>query len=204
MAPTVTLPLSVVVWAIAALVVSLLAHITSLSLSLSEVVLPTNSLAKDSLEFPIPVNQVAFTTVKSERFGLYSNDSDWDSILPHGAGFMIHPKNGQHYLLAHYHQLHCLSSLRKYLRMAMIQNVTQFTPMDVGHVSHCMIYLRQLTLCNVDLTLEPPSHKQTTPDGRVVNTVTGVGITHRCRDWSQVWHYMEDNFSKYKNFYGDM
>ncbi|KAF9045158.1 hypothetical protein BJ165DRAFT_1346290 [Panaeolus papilionaceus] len=151
--------------------------------------------------FPIQVHPASLTTVKSERFGLYTNNSDWEAILPNGAGFFYHPDDGEHYLLAHYHQLHCLRSLRHYLRLSMVSNQTVFSKMDVGHVDHCLIYLRQMALCNVDLTLEPASHKQRTPDGRVTNAVTGVGITHECRDWEQVWTYMEDNYSKYKDTY---
>lgn len=144
------------------------------------------------------------TTIKSERFGLYANSSDWDSILPHGDGFFYHPDDGQHYLLAHYHNLHCLRSLRHYLDIAMVSNPDyKFNTMDKGHVDHCLIYLRQIALCNADVTLEPANHKQVTPDGKVAETVTGVGVMHRCTDWSQIWEYMEDNFEKYKDTYQD-
>lgn len=142
------------------------------------------------------------TTIKSGRFGLYANDSDWDSILPNGDGFIYHPDDEKHYLVAHYHNLHCLRSLRHYLNIAMVWRPDyKFTSMDKGHVDHCLIYLRQIALCNADLTLEPASHKQMTPDGRVTDAVTGVGVKHRCVDWSQVWDYMEDNFKLFKNTY---
>jgi len=76
-----------------------------------------------------------------------------------------------------------------------------YTSPEVGHVHHCLIYFRQMVLCNSDVTLEPASHRQMTPDGKVVDTVTGIGITHRCMDWEQVWNYMEDNFEMYKDTY---
>ena len=152
--------------------------------------------------FPVPVRMASLTTIKSERFGLYANSSDWDSILPKGEGFLYHPDDGQHYLVAHYHQLHCLRSLRHYLNIAMVSNPKyEYTSLDKGHVNHCLIYMRQVMLCNADLALEPASHKQRTHDGKVLDVVTGVGVTHRCKDWSQVWEYMEGNFEQHKDSY---
>lgn len=58
-----------------------------------------------------------------------------------------------------------------------------------------------MVLCNVDVTLEPAIHKQLTTDGRVANTVTGVGVTHRCKDWVQVRDYMEQNYEEWQETY---
>ena len=73
-----------------------------------------------------------------------------------------------------------------------------------------------MVMCPADTTLEPALHKQLSDDGRVLNTVTGVGaqyaildcytraltfplgITHRCKDWGQIWHYVEDNYHRYQ------
>jgi len=132
----------------------------------------------------------------THRFGLYSNDSDWDSILPVGDGFLYLPDRDQHYLPAHYHQLHCIRSLRNYFL-----NVHNMTKAAFGHVDHCLIYLRELALCNIDLTLEPPSHKQLDTHGEIKLAVTGVGVTHRCKDWSQVRDYMVSNYGMYKESY---
>lgn len=148
------------------------------------------------------MRQASLTTIKSERFGLYGNSSDWDAVLPKGDGFIYRPEDGQHYLVSTYHHLHCLRSFRTYLRMAMVTKEDyNYTSPEVGHVHHCLIYFRQMVLCNSDVTLEPASHRQMTPDGKVVDTVTGIGITHRCMDWEQVWNYMEDNFEMYKDTY---
>ncbi|KAF8960217.1 hypothetical protein BDZ97DRAFT_1328691 [Flammula alnicola] len=186
------LPSAVVVCGIIALIASLFVHVLNIALYFQ-----TTSQDKPGIaQFPIPIRPAALTTIKSPRFGLYADDSDWDSMLPNGAGFLYLPEGGAHYLVAHYHQLHCLRSLRHYFLGR--QNLTS---MDLGHVDHCLIYLRQMVLCNVDLTLEPASHKQRTTTGKVANTVTGVGVMHQCRDWSQVWDYMEKNYEEWKETY---
>lgn len=79
----------------------------------------------------------------------------------------------------------------------------RYTILDRGHVHHCLIYLRQMLLCNADLTLEPASHKQRTPDGKLAETVTGVGVMHRCVDWEQLWEYVESNYERHKDTYSD-
>jgi len=150
----------------------------------------------DDPKFPIQVDATALTFVKTHRFGLYTNESDWDLILPEGEGFLYHEGHDKHYLLAHYHQLHCIRALRNYFL-----NYQNMTEIDFGHVSHCLMYLREMALCNVDLTLEPASHKQRTPEGQITIAVTGAGVTHRCKDWSQVRDYMTSNFAKYKDSY---
>ncbi|PCH39112.1 hypothetical protein WOLCODRAFT_84993 [Wolfiporia cocos MD-104 SS10] len=141
--------------------------------------------------------EAALTTIKSPRLGLYGPDSDWENLLPSGDGFIYLPSDGEHYLLSHYHQLHCLRAIRTYVLAR--DNLTESA---IVHVDHCLIYLRQMALCSADVTLEPASHRQMTTDGRVVNTVTGVGITHRCKDWEQVRNYVEQNYREFKETYG--
>ena len=146
-------------------------------------------------EFPITIDAAALTTTKTSRFGLFASDTDWD-LLPPGDGFIYLPEHDMHYIVSHYHQLHCLRSIRKYFLSR-----DALSPIDVGHVNHCLIYLRQMVMCNVDVTLEPASHKQLTPDGRVTNAVTGVGVVHRCRNWEQVEEYMVKNYEDWKETY---
>ncbi|KAG1798716.1 hypothetical protein EV424DRAFT_1332873, partial [Suillus variegatus] len=64
-----------------------------------------------------------------------------------------------------FHQLHCLQMIR----LALING-----PND--HSGHCLNFLRQAILCNSDTTLDPR-----------------LGVTHICRDWSQVYAYIEEN-----------
>lgn len=150
----------------------------------------------DEPKFPVHVNDAAFTFVKTHRFGLYTNDSDWDFILPDGEGFLYLPSRDEHYFVAHYHQMHCLRALRNYFL-----DVHKMNKLDYGHVSHCLMYLREAALCNVDLTLEPASHKQHKLSGHLGLAVTGFGVTHRCRDWSQVHDYMTLNYKEHEESY---
>jgi hypothetical protein len=57
------------------------------------------------------------------------------------------------------------------------------------HLAHCFDYLRQGLMCNADMTVEWP---RTETDGRRV-AVDGWNIPHECRNWSEVWEYMEVN-----------
>ncbi|TFK55497.1 hypothetical protein OE88DRAFT_1691908 [Heliocybe sulcata] len=148
------------------------------------------------VKFPVPVRPAALTTIKSERLGLDADEEDWDSILPQGEGFIYLEQEKMHYIVSQYHQLHCLRSLRHYF---IKRNDLQL--IDAGHVNHCLIYLRQMVLCSSDVTLEPASHRQRLPDGRLTNAVTGVGVTHRCKDWQQVREYTEWNYEKFKETY---
>ncbi|KAH0584448.1 hypothetical protein H2248_009985 [Termitomyces sp. 'cryptogamus'] len=174
-----------------ALAASMIAHVLSISL-----LFPFYNEINFKPTLPLSLQPAALTTVRTSRFGLYANDSDWDTILPAGDGFIYHPQDEQHYLVSHFHQLHCLRSLRRYVRKDMT-----LTPMDLSHVDHCLIYLRQMILCNADVTLEPANHKQRTPEGKVTNAVTGLGVTHECKDWEQLWGYMEENYQQYSHTY---
>ncbi|GBE89270.1 hypothetical protein BKA93DRAFT_829975 [Sparassis latifolia] len=189
----VQLPFALIVCGVCALTVSLLVHITSAIQYLHS----QSSLGQTRVaEFSIPIRYAALSTVKSPRLGLYASDAEWRSLLPSGEGFLYLPSDGEHYLVSHYHQLHCLRSLRMYFLKH--DNLSEA---DWGHVDHCLIYLHQMLLCNVDLTLEPANHKQLTPDGRLTNAVTGIDVTHRCKDWAQVRGFMESNYEQWGDTY---
>lgn len=147
-------------------------------------------------QFPVSIRDAAMTTLKSPRLGLNSPDEDMHVLLPPGDGFIYLPEHEQHFFVAHYHQLHCLRSFRQYFLKK-----DQLDEGDIGHIDHCMLYLHQSVLCNVDVTLEPATHKQLTPDGRITNAVTGMGVTHQCKDWTQVREYMEENYAKWEHTY---
>ncbi|RDI81222.1 hypothetical protein Vi05172_g8789 [Venturia inaequalis] len=75
------------------------------------------------------------------------------------------------YIIAMYHQLHCLSILTT----SMGTSRTDWLAMDpkiVEHRSHCVEYLRQSIICNGDTTLEGETGAWATS--------TGWGQTHSC------------------------
>lgn len=85
---------------------------------------------------------------------------------------------GRAFGISMFHQIHCLSMIRH----ALINGAD-------GHSGHCLNFLRQAILCNSDTTLDPLLVK---PDGTMTST-NGVGVTHVCRDWSQIYSYVKEN-----------
>jgi hypothetical protein len=77
-----------------------------------------------------------------------------------------------------FHQLRCLNVLR-----------VAFINGPDAHTGHCLNFLRQAVLCASDITLDPLI---VNPDGTMTST-DGVGATHMCRDWTQVWAYVMEN-----------
>ena len=56
----------------------------------------------------------------------------------------------------------------------------------------------QALLCNADITLEPgQTVKKVMPNGKVHTEIAGgYDVVHQCRDWRQVWNYMEDEWKR--------
>ena len=84
------------------------------------------------------------------------------------------------------HQFHCLDVIR----VGMATNRTGF----MHHVEHCIRYLRQIILCYSDVTLEPAFSINT--DGIWSWGASGIGSVHRCKDWTVVRKYLEENPAK--------
>ncbi|KZV81918.1 hypothetical protein EXIGLDRAFT_627742, partial [Exidia glandulosa HHB12029] len=78
------------------------------------------------------------------------------------------------YVPAMAHELHCLASFHASL-------FTSNATATFGHFDHCLSYLRQMILCDPDLTLEDVSAFE---DGQHYGD-------HVCRDWSAFWSVAE-------------
>jgi hypothetical protein len=65
-----------------------------------------------------------------------------------------------------------------------------------GRIQHCLNYLRQAILCNSDTTLEP-SFPYILPDNTSTSAASGIGVVHKCVDWTQVRSFVEANQIKY-------
>jgi hypothetical protein len=92
--------------------------------------------------------------------------------------------SGRMFGVSMFHQIHCLQMLR----LALING-----PSD--HSGHCLNFLRQAILCNSDITLDPLLDDS---EGAVKST-DGMGVTHVCRDWSQVYAYITENQNMWKD-----
>jgi L-lactate utilization protein LutB len=64
------------------------------------------------------------------------------------------------------------------------------------HITHCLSYLRQSILCNLDTTLEP-AREAVTKSGEHVHAAYGTGVEHECRDWTQVRDWMNKNHEEW-------
>ncbi|PVH96580.1 hypothetical protein DM02DRAFT_617124 [Periconia macrospinosa] len=116
-------------------------------------------------------------------------DAAWESIFPPKGGFfsdsIIAPTGAS---LAVYHQLHCLDGIRHayYTLFDAVMdghNVT-FSELDDystdWHTRHCLDFLRQMLMCNADLTVETVDPKLGGIRG------FGKGREHECVVWEDI------------------
>ncbi|KAI0938678.1 hypothetical protein AcV5_000302 [Taiwanofungus camphoratus] len=157
-------------------------------------------------ELPFLVGPAAMTVESTQRYGLTADD-DWMSIFPKGNGWIRLGLEGRPFALSMYHQLHCLDAIR--VAMTEARSATHSggnRPANPNHsagedafehANHCFNYLRQMLLCTSDLTLES-SEVLKRPDGVLDSGASGLGMTHKCKDWTQVRSILEDNYEKWK------
>jgi hypothetical protein len=143
-------------------------------------------------KLPLRLRHVALTVewLDDEVYGLYA-DSDWRSIFPFGAsGFVALGAKRDRYAVGMFHQLHCLDVFRtsyaagKEGTLVYPGNGTGFD----HHVNHCLSYMREMLLCTADTTLIPAVPIE---DGEY--SASSIGVTHQCRDWTQVRDFVERN-----------
>lgn len=116
-----------------------------------------------------------------------ANDSgEWYSSFPSTLGFVrLGPKH-RLYGISMFHQLHCL----QHFTTAIVTRPT--TKLEWDHISHCMNYMRQMVLCASNTRLEPLKES---PEGLKVD---GLGLEHRCRDWTRLWEIAEENHKMWR------
>ncbi|KAJ7884738.1 hypothetical protein B0H13DRAFT_1554537, partial [Mycena leptocephala] len=104
------------------------------------------------------------------------DDKKWATIVPRGRGFIRLGSNGVPFSTSLYHQLHCMSRHSRDSRVA-----------SFAHSNHCFDVLRQSLLCKADTTLS------------VMGASNQTAITRRCRDWSQVRKFVDDNLEFWRD-----
>lgn len=123
---------------------------------------------------PSVMPHVALDVEESVHFGIGKVAmSDWEEGVEAFPWFKIGPS---HHMAAPtiYHERHCLRLIHRALFPHLVYDKT-----SNGHAQHCLSYLRQMTLCHPDLTLEPPdvlSHR--------ADSFKSGGGTHMCGNWS--------------------
>jgi hypothetical protein len=148
-------------------------------------------LGDDYPEFYIPtlgdLAQVTMTMEESRHYAVVGPDAhdEWASNSPVGYGYIRLGPEYRGFSIAMFHELHCLHVIRLVLAGS---NKTH----TLGHMQHCLNYLRQFILCSPSLVLEPAD--SLTRDFETDR----VGATHVCLDWSQMYTETEDNWWKWE------
>ncbi|KAG5993764.1 hypothetical protein E4U52_001681 [Claviceps spartinae] len=126
------------------------------------------------------------------------SEKAWEALMPEGLGIVTvrntttlpalprldQSMTAQNAMVSVYHQMHCLYRARKGYFVAAAGNASD---VELGHLSHCWDYLRQSIMCSADTTLE---WMGSTPDE---DGTTGWGYQHKCRDWSAIFSWAEEN-----------
>ena len=131
--------------------------------------------------YPMEVRDAIMFPEDTLHYPINGNDAlqQWETQFPMlGQGWVCLGPERRRFALTMYHELHCLGSLR--LALEDSANRTY----DAEHVQHCLNYLRMMTLCRADVTLEP-----------VIDATLAVDIMqpHLCRDWVQVYEEASRN-----------
>lgn len=86
------------------------------------------------------------------------------------------------------HQLHCLYAIAE-AYSALSSNSSRVPEETPWHLTHCFDYLRQSVMCCGDVALE--GQQTTFPKG--FDGSDGWDAKHVCKDYSQVYDYLESN-----------
>lgn len=89
------------------------------------------------------------------------------------------------FVVTMFHELHCLRMFNAGYRPE--------TNIADEHLKHCLIYLRQLVLCDADMTPEPAGWEEKWS----VDDDTGLdreGATHVCPDFRSIFDAVENNW----------
>ncbi|EIW77866.1 hypothetical protein CONPUDRAFT_145996 [Coniophora puteana RWD-64-598 SS2] len=134
-------------------------------------------------QLPIEMPTVALEMLDGEdHYGLH-DDEEWVALFPNDGFLTLGPSN-RTFFLSMIHQFHCLDVIR----VGMVANRTG----SIYHVEHCLRYLRQIILCNSDVTIE--TGRPRLVDGVWMHVADGgTGMIHRCRDWTKVRDFLVEN-----------
>ncbi|KAF8067800.1 hypothetical protein FPV67DRAFT_1158098 [Lyophyllum atratum] len=140
------------------------------------------------LEYPVgPLDDVATTLHETTLLQIDSKDpnamKEWELLetLPKGYGRVRLGPDQRLFLVAMFHQFHCLRAMEIRLRD---RNASYI---DAEHYAHCLNYLRQTLLCDANDSLEEGDFMERNLD------VDRIGDTMVCRDWEAIYAAMNEN-----------
>ncbi|KZT23821.1 hypothetical protein NEOLEDRAFT_1135976 [Neolentinus lepideus HHB14362 ss-1] len=107
-------------------------------------------------------------------------DIEWDALAP-GRGLIYFGEDHAPFTISMFHQLRCVNVIRGELVRRHSEDDFDSTPPYL--VQHCLNYIRQVFLCNIDIRLD------------MVLGPVGYVYPHpyTCRDWNVVYQEVEKN-----------
>lgn len=131
--------------------------------------------------------QIIMSVEESYSFSIQGAQStrDWSTTQPFPSGSIRLGPENRHFAVSAFHQLHCLGIMRTMLA----------GPQEIWsgeHMHHCLNYLRQMILCNPDLTLEPADILQRDFD------IQRFGSLHVCRDFVALYDDVKVNNNRWE------
>ncbi|TCD62360.1 hypothetical protein EIP91_006969 [Steccherinum ochraceum] len=146
------------------------------------------------LEVPTDIPTVEMTFQESARFTLSdeSNKPNWLTLFKnrYGIGFTHLGPFHHRFIPASYHSLHCVYNIQ--LDFDKPNHATETSL----HFIHCLWYLREVFLCNADVSLE---------DGDFMTknyTLERMGETRQCKDWTVAADFVSRNFLDWAAYNG--
>ncbi|KAJ7119459.1 hypothetical protein C8R44DRAFT_624141 [Mycena epipterygia] len=111
---------------------------------------------------------------------------EWAYASPQGAG-TYHARGQLSLFVSMLHQYHCIETFGQQLTRTRKAS-------DWGHLQHCLNYIREMTLCHPNLTLERGDFTR-----RNFTTERG-GTIHVCRDLEPVYDSLRSNWMDWTHF----
>ncbi|KAJ7065424.1 hypothetical protein C8F01DRAFT_1125583 [Mycena amicta] len=158
-------------------------------------------LGTDFPEFYIPTDgpltTVAMAMEDSVHYGVreLSAKDEWASNSPAGYGYVRLGSEFRGFSIAMWHEMHCLHIIRLVLSRTPEENRNKTH--TVGHMKHCLNYIRQFVMCNPSLHLEPVGWMDRNWDEQTEER-DPEGATHVCQDWTQLYGEMADNWARWE------
>ena len=113
-------------------------------------------------------------------------DREWLSLAEPSFGYVRLGPKDRVFVVTMFHELHCLRMLNRAF--------SKLPGATVGHIKHCLNYIRQGILCQPDLTLEPGNFEDRD------FSVERIGGTHTCRDWTELYDAVEDTWAEWNRY----
>jgi hypothetical protein len=143
---------------------------------------------------PIPQNDqvVMSMDIKSSQYPAIGNatDIEWLTLTSTNIGWARLGPSRRLFQPSFFHEQHCLRQI--------VLGLNHVPNAPISHVRHCLQYLRQMALCQSDLTLEPVSGN---PED-IFEWDTSAG-SHKCKDWTLPMEKMEQNLREWQKYLGN-